>query len=195
MSAPSQLSALRWLEALLGEELKGAIGPSPPKEIDRGLTWPFTRLEDGTFLHDRTEKDVYRILIDSYRLRMEEHCLHGGKPVEGSIYAGVPSGLPGFRHYLGLAATRDGLLPSWWTPEKQRKCEAFGLSGSEWQDLRLAVEESALMWHYGDSRYPSQLRMLAEIVYGREVGGVSSLIRMRELAVMEARSRAEEASS
>src|SRR5690242_8967542 len=118
------------LELMLGEEAKEAYGASPSRGLDKAMPWPFTRLQNGTFLHDRSEKDVYRILIDSYRFRMEEHCQHGGKPEKGSIYDDVDDGLPGFQHYLKMAESRDGLLPSWWTPEKQKECEKFGMSGS-----------------------------------------------------------------
>ncbi|RSL53804.1 hypothetical protein CEP54_010219 [Fusarium duplospermum] len=162
-----------FLEALLGEEeAKGAYGPSPPQGLDQAIAYPFTRLENGTFLHDRSEKDVYRILIDSYRFRTDEYCGGGGiKPPEGTVYAKRPDSLPAFRRYLELAATRNGLLPPWWTPEKQKECEDFGMTKGEFQDLHKALEQFGATYHYADSRFPQQLRMLAEAIYGTGLDG------------------------
>lgn len=180
-----------FLEALLGDEAKGAHGPSPPKGLDEAIYYPFTRLENGTFLHDRSEKDVYKILIDSYRFRTDEYCGDGVKAPEGTIYDKRPDSLPDFKRYLELAATRKGLLPPWWTPEKQKKCEDLGMSKDEFQDLHLALEQFGVTYHYADSRFPQQLRMLAEAVYGTGVDG-STFPRRKELAEMEARRRERE---
>ncbi|RMJ09814.1 hypothetical protein BHE90_011619 [Fusarium euwallaceae] len=182
-----------FLEGLLGDEAKGAHGPSPPSGLDQAIAYPFTVLENGTYLHDRPEKDVYRILIDSYRFRMEEYCGSGGQIPENTVYNGQDSSLPHFREYLQLAATRPGLLPSWWSPKKQRECEDFGMFESEFQDLHKALEEHGATWHYRDSRFPPQLRMLAEAVYETGINGRSSFPRRRELAQMEARRRESEA--
>ncbi|KAJ4308935.1 hypothetical protein N0V84_011791 [Fusarium piperis] len=186
------VDALRQLQQKVYEDLSKAKGFSPPKSLDRGIEFPFTRLENGTYLHDRSEKDVYRILIDSYRFRMEEHCFNGGAPEPGSLYAECDSGLPAFSRYLDLAETRTGLLPPWWTPEKKQECKNFGASGREWQDLHRAVNDKILLWHYADMRFAPQLRMLAEAITGRMVGPTSSLIRRGELAEEECRSIVEE---
>ncbi|KAH7271778.1 hypothetical protein B0J15DRAFT_576966 [Fusarium solani] len=151
--------------------LSGAYGPSPPKGLDSGISSPFTRLQNGTFLHNRSERDVYRILIDSFRFRMEEQCQHDGQAVEGTIYDDLDDSLPAFKQYLETAASRRNLLPPWWTPQKQRECEAFGMTGTDFQDLHMALEQFSATWHYADSRFPSQLRMLAEAVYETGVGG------------------------
>ncbi|KAI8675360.1 hypothetical protein NCS57_00437100 [Fusarium keratoplasticum] len=185
----SQSSWASWLQGLLGEEINGAYGPSPPKGLDSAISEPFTRLQNGTFLHDRSERDVYRILIDSFRFRLEEQCQHEGKPAKGTIYEDHDDSLPDFKRYLETAASRNNLLPPWWTPEKQRECEAFGMSGTNFQDLHMALEQFSVTCQYGDSRFPSQLRMLAEAVYGKGVGGTSSFTRRSALAQLEAERR------
>ncbi|KAJ3466911.1 hypothetical protein MRS44_004475 [Fusarium solani] len=185
----SQSSAASWIQGLLGEELSGAYGPSPPKGLDSGISSPFTRLQNGTFLHNRSERDVYRILIDSFRFRMEEQCQHDGQAVEGTIYDDLDDSLPAFKQYLETAASRRNLLPPWWTPQKQRECEAFGMTGTDFQDLHMALEQFSATWHYADSRFPSQLRMLAEAVYETGVGGTSSSTRRAALAELEASGR------
>ncbi|GAW13664.1 hypothetical protein ANO14919_030530 [Xylariales sp. No.14919] len=57
------------------------------------------------------------------------------------------------------------------------------MDSSEWQDLRRAVEKSDVIAHYGDSRFPMQLRMMAEMVIGRGLGG-SDGTQMRKTMVM-----------
>ncbi|RYC60156.1 hypothetical protein CHU98_g6056 [Xylaria longipes] len=85
--------------------------------------------------------------------------------------------------FLRLTASRPGLLPSWWNAEKQEACEALGMESSQWPDLRCAVEKSDIIEHYGDQRFPMQLRMLAGTVIGRGIGGNDGT-QMRKMMVM-----------
>ncbi|KAL2168561.1 hypothetical protein VTG60DRAFT_7166 [Thermothelomyces hinnuleus] len=156
---------------------------SPPKGLDQPIAKPFTRLDNGTWLHDRPEKDVYRLLIDAYRLRVEDNYVWGGELVD--LYGGAPSGLNGLKRFLRLAGSRPGLLPPWWNAEKQRECEAFGMDSSNFQDLRCAVEKSDIIEHYGDPRFPMQLRMFAEAVYGPGPGGHDGTDMRKMMAAME----------
>ncbi|KAL2150910.1 hypothetical protein VTH82DRAFT_6008 [Thermothelomyces myriococcoides] len=142
---------------------------SPAKGVDQPIDIPFTCLEKGTWLHNRPEKDVYRLLIDAYRLRADDiHNIEGRKV---DLYAGKPDGLHGFRLFIQLAGERPGLLPPWWNDEKQRECEAFGMDETNFQNLRRKVDKGGIIKHYGDQLFPMQLRMFAEAVYGRGVGG------------------------
>ncbi|KAI1148153.1 putative MYND domain protein [Nemania diffusa] len=144
---------------------------SPPKGLDTPITKPFTRIDNHTYLHDRPEDDVYRLLIDAYRLRVEDEYKFEGEAAIDSLYGGASSGIVGFRKFLRRAGSRAGLLPPWWNAEKVKACEKFGMSTEHWQDLRCAVEKSDIIEHYGDSRFPMQLRMLAEIIIGRGFAG------------------------
>ncbi|KAI0403554.1 hypothetical protein F4802DRAFT_598948 [Xylaria palmicola] len=170
---------------------------SPPKGLDEPITKPFTRLMANTYLHDRPEKDVYRkystarrspfsvcVLIDSYRMRIKDEYGFEGNAAADSIYGGLPSSLPGFRKFLRAASSRAGLLPAWWTPAKQKECEALGAS-ADWSDLRCAVEKSDVIEHYGDPRFPMQLRMLAEKILGRGFAGNDGTGMMNLMASME----------
>ncbi|KAI1753164.1 putative MYND domain protein [Xylaria castorea] len=158
---------------------------SPPKGLEKLITKPFTRLDNNTYLHDRPEEDVYRVLIDAYRLRIEDEYKFEGNAATDSIYGGAESSLPGFQKFLRLAASRPGLLPSWWNGEKQNACEMFGMDSSQWQDLRCAVEKSDVIEHYGDPRFPMQLRMLGETVIGRGFGGNDGTQMRKMMAMME----------
>ncbi|KPM35422.1 hypothetical protein AK830_g11166 [Neonectria ditissima] len=157
-------------------------GSSPPKGLDKPVSQPFTRLDNNTWLHDRSETDVYRLLIDSYRLRVEDDYSFDGDAPRDSIYGGSPNGLKGFNRYLNTAQSRKGLLPDWWDQKKRSACLALGMDSSQWQDLRCAVEKSDIIEHYGDAQFPMQLRMFAEAVLRRGPGGVDGT-EMRKLMV------------
>jgi len=160
---------------------------SPPKGLDQPIEKPFTPLDKGTWLHDRPEKDVYRLLVESYRMRMEDDYALDCNPNADSIYAGVKNPLPGFRRYMRLVKSCRDLLPSWWNPEKEKECEKFGMdkTNDSWYDLHCAIEKSDIIEHYSDSRFPMQLRMFAEAVYGRAPGGMSGTPMRKMLVSME----------
>ncbi|UNI15148.1 hypothetical protein JDV02_001711 [Purpureocillium takamizusanense] len=159
---------------------------SPPKGLDSGVADPFTRLDKGTWLHDRSEGDVFRLLIDAYRLRIEDTHNFDGEVEEGSIYDGGSNGLRGFQRFLGRVAARPGLLPAWWDDGKRADCEALGATaGGQWHDLACAVEKADIVEHYGDARFPMQLRMFAEAVYGRGPGGVDGTGMRRMMMASE----------
>ncbi|KAJ4366120.1 hypothetical protein N0V83_007755 [Neocucurbitaria cava] len=135
------------------------------KDLEKHEPKPFTRLDEGKYLHDRPEKDVFKLLIDSFRMRQADDFNLEHKTTPNSVYAGASSSIVPFRQYLAKAATRRNILPSWWTADKQKECEAFGESGA-WSDLRRKVTKQEMIQHYGDDKMPMQVRMLAEAVYG-----------------------------
>jgi mitochondrial splicing suppressor protein 51 len=159
---------------------------NPPKGLSAAINKPFHRLEAQTWLHDRPEQDVYKLLIDTYRFRMEDNYNLEGSADADSIYGGASDSLQGFRRFLRLAQSRPGLLPPWWSPEKAAECEAAGTPGSGWNSLTSAIEKSDVIEHYGDSKFPMQLRMFGEQVYGRGPGGQDGASMRRLMMTMEA---------
>lgn len=135
------------------------------RDIEKHVPNPFTKLHHGTYLHDRPEKDVYKLSIDSFRIRLADNLNLEGKATPNTIYKGASSSIGPFRQYLVKAATRPDLLPYWWSSEKKKECEAFGESDA-WNDLRVPIDKEVLIDHYGDLRAPMQLRMLAEHIIG-----------------------------
>ncbi|KAK1731346.1 hypothetical protein CaCOL14_009849 [Colletotrichum acutatum] len=176
-----------------GNPTSAGTALSPPKGLDQPITRPFTRLDNGTWLHDRPEKDVYRLLIDAYRLHVEDEYNIDGDAAEDSIYGGAENGLEGFRRFLKNAAKRKGLLPAWWSPEKQAACERVGGADEEeevgnddaYYDLGSAVEKADIIERYGDPRFPMQLRMFAEAVNLRGPGGQDGTPMRKMMASME----------
>lgn len=153
---------------------------------------PFTRLASRTWLHDRPEADVFRLLIDVYRMRIEDdYSLGGGQVDVHSIYGGeVRDGRLGLRKMLRRMRKRSALrdlLPPWWTVAKVEACARFGINGrgsGDWCNLAHAIEKADVIEHYGDARFPMQLRMYGDDVYGSAPGGMMPANQANMLAMM-----------
>lgn len=146
--------------------------PATAKGLKQIVLDPFTRLANGTWLHDRPEIDVYRLLLDSYRMKVEDDYVFDGELTPGSLYTGAPHGLRGFRHFMRAVETKPGLLPPWWDPAvHHRRCEGLGMDQTDDHGLMFAIEKKDIIEHYGDVRFPMQLRMFAGSVFGRGPGG------------------------
>jgi len=105
-----------------------------PKGLTAAISKPFQKLDARTWLHDRPEKDVYKLLIDTFRLKLDDDYKFEGDVCEGTVYGGAPSSVPGFRKFLLQAKSQSGLLPPWWSDENASECIAFGMSDS-WTSL------------------------------------------------------------
>lgn len=169
-----------------------ASPPSSATQTTAGLQQsipnPFTRIDNGTYLHDRPPADVYKLLIDTYRLRMDDVSKFEGVKEADSLYApGVTDALPGFRRFLAtLKFKSPRYLPDWWDDEKQAECEALGATAAGWSSLRRKVDKAAVSAHYRNDHFPMQLRMFAGMVYGRGIMGQDGTTMRRMMMQMEA---------
>ena len=125
-------------------------------------------LNTSTWLHDRPEDEVFKLLIDSYRIRVEDDYVFRGDISDDSIY-GQGNPVIGFRRYLKQAESQSKVLPGWWNLEKRKACIAKGNAQDHWSSLHFAVEKSDIQEHYKNSSMPMQLRMLAEEIVGTYV--------------------------
>lgn len=125
-------------------------------------------LDTKTWLHSRPEAEVYTLLIDSYRLRIDDEYAFRGDISDFSLYGGG-NPVKDFRRYLQKAEKRTGVLPSWWTKEKRDACIAKGNAKDHWSSLHFAVEKEDIQEHYKNPVMPMQLRMLAEEIWGSSV--------------------------
>lgn len=167
---PSKMAATSSSNASTSRPSPGATSQRqipPTKNLDTPIEKPFTKLSAKTWLHDRSEKDVFKLLIDAYRLRMEDNYTFTGDVEIDSIYNEAPSGVYGFRRFVHEAEQKAGLLPPWWKPQKVNECVgSAGTTRNDWSNLSHAVEKSDIMEQYGTQDMPMQLRMFAEQVYG-----------------------------
>ncbi|KAG0252996.1 hypothetical protein DFQ27_007729 [Actinomortierella ambigua] len=147
------------------------------KVLKKAVEKPFTKLQAKTWLHDRPEDDVYKLLVDTYRMRVEDMYVFEGELDVDSVYGGAQDGgIRGFNHFLDEVESHDGLLPSWWTPEHRRACVTYGARSDKdhWSGLCWAVEKHDIVNHYGDQFMPMQLRMFGEQIFGFVPGGSKS---------------------
>lgn len=140
---------------------------------------PFHKLHAKRWLYDRDTDDVYKLLIDTYRLRIEDDYVLEGEVSENSLYGGG-NPLEDFKDFLKKCHAKKDLLPPWWTKDCDKDCLAVGTKVG-WSSLRNAIEKGDIIDHYGDSLIPMQLRMMGEQVYGRGPGGQNgeSMLRMQ----------------
>ena len=154
-----------------GPAREGQRQSSSNQSLDTTVEKPFTKLHEKTWLHDRSEKDVFKLLIDSYRMRMDD-LYQFQEPEADSLYSGAPNGQKGFRRFLRLVEAKPNLLPSWWSPAKNAECLEFGRADND-HGLKFVIEKHDIQEYYGNNDMPMQLRMLAEGVYGSAIGGHS----------------------
>jgi splicing suppressor protein 51 len=161
-------------------------------------TCMFGALANNCYLDNlSTEEETFDQLIDTYRLRVEDEMMYGGRShgryaeehVEDDRHSqdnGSHSALQDLRRFLDLAEAQIGqhrfpdspkkssILPDWWTPEKRETCErraVGGPSNTTWSMLCSPVTKEDIREHYQDGFMPMKLRMLAESVYGSNVMG------------------------
>ncbi|KAK4938362.1 hypothetical protein LTR10_021161 [Elasticomyces elasticus] len=155
---------------------------SAPKGLTATIEKPFTALQEKKWLYDRPEKDVYKLLIDACRLRLDDDYKFSGDA--DSIYGGASNGYGYFRGFLRKAENKTGLLPPWWTKEKAAECLRLGQQDG-WSDLNCAIEKSDVMEHYGDGDMPMQLRLFVESILGSGPGGQSGATMLHFKAMAE----------
>lgn len=149
--------------------LPGSAPPNPAQESGGRHNPGFDAfnhmfgLSKDDFLHNLPEKEAFTLLIDCFRMRVEDEYAFGGNTI--GIYNGEQP-LPPFKKFLSLAESRPALLPSWWNPEKRRECERLAVNG-EWSNIKAAVEKSDIQDHYNDNMMPMKLRILGEKIYGK----------------------------
>ncbi|KAM3414720.1 hypothetical protein BST61_g9877 [Cercospora zeina] len=126
---------------------------------------PFTAISQGNFLHDRSEDETYKILVDIVRMRQEDTYTFEGDTMVGTIYNQERSSEPAFRDMIRRAKRVDGLLPPWWTDEKEEECIRKNRVA-----LTAAQEKSDIQEAWGDDVMPMKLRMLGERIWGNTPG-------------------------
>ncbi|KAK3899181.1 putative MYND domain protein [Staphylotrichum tortipilum] len=140
--------------------------PSSGNPLDAPHPTPFTLLEKGSYLHPPLPRtDVFRLLIDCYRLRVEDDFTFEGRPRPADPRAG-------FAEFLGLAEQRKGLLPEWWDRDAKEECRALGEgAGAGWFSLEKRAGKKEVNEMYRTPDMAMQLRILGEGVYGRGPAG------------------------
>ena len=158
----------------------GKPAKNPPRGLSSGIELPFAHIDAGTWLHGRAEVDVYKLLIDIYRLRV----VQDQRDREKVEYPEDP--INGFKAFLKLFDNKRALLPEWWTEDKAEECVKVG-EGDGWSSLHRMIVKKDVIEHYGDQRFGLQLRLFGEKVYGTapaESPGLWQLMALKPLETM-----------
>lgn len=153
-----------------GECRRVAQGASPQFRDAEQDRKPFTAIHHGKFLHNRSEKTTFNLLIDLMRMRQEDEYTIDANNMTGTIYSGEPTSEPAFRTFISKAEAVPGFLPPWWSKDKLEECIRYSLNSQDFS-LAHAEEKSDIQKTWNDNTMPMKLRMLAEKVYGNTPGG------------------------
>lgn len=165
-------------------------GPSPSTSSGksaptaRDSTKPFTAISQNKFLHDRSEEETFKLLVDLLRMRQEDEYNLGGETMTGTIYNMEPSSEKAFKTFIRKAKAVSGLLPPWWTDESLKQCLEYSRKSSGFS-LCHAQEKHDIQETWGDDKMPMKLRMVAERVYGNTPGGHRSDAMLGMMMSME----------
>ncbi|KAI0531587.1 hypothetical protein GGR58DRAFT_524260 [Xylaria digitata] len=152
----------------------------PDAPLSKKILKPFYRLRRGDYLQGRPDTDVYKLLIDAYRLRVEDDKMYAGIRHDDSIYGNAQDGLEGFRSFIDRAKAIPRMLPPWWSEKKQAECEALGRQKG-WSSLSYKIDGADVRSHYDDKFIDIELRLLAEDIYGTGIGDIQERFLRAEL--------------
>jgi mitochondrial splicing suppressor protein 51 len=125
-------------------------------------------MDTKTMLHGKPESEVFKLLIDSYRMRCQDESAFSLTTPKNSLYDGGDPAV-GFREFLDKAKAHGMVLPSWWNDEKRDVCCAKGNEKTGWARLDKTVSKAGIQGHYQDNMAPMKLRLLAEEIIGTNV--------------------------
>ena len=107
--------------------------------------------------------EAYALLIDVYRMRVEDEYMYSGEA--GGLYMGegVGGALEDFERFLDTA-TEKRALPPWWDHEiDDEAITAAALDTTSWPSIAHAMEKSDVNEHYGNSFAAMTLRVRAAL--------------------------------
>jgi hypothetical protein len=135
---------------------------------------PFQRIKDKKWLHDRPKEDVYKLLIDAYRLRMDDDYKFLGLEQPNTPYADANcDGTASLEIFLRMAEL-SSLLPTWWDESETTACvESAKLL--TWSNTAIKITADYVRSYYEDPSMPMQLRISAEQVVRKDMIGIEFL--------------------
>lgn len=122
-----------------------------------------------SWLSSLPEIVCYNVIIDAYRLRIEDKYVLTGKIEAGSLYANTFP-LAHFILFVELAR-EEGVLPDTWCPQRRVACEQVALDEKGDACILHTIDSRYILDKYrnSDPIVLEVLRMVADRVYGRKL--------------------------
>lgn len=145
---------------------------------------PFCNLVQGkgtpnTYLSSLERDQVLRMIVDTYRLRVETDHLsrdedHGiyypGKPIDSLVWA-KGDAIDDFQRFLDLVES-SAILPEWWHSEDRMECLALATDKNDPESIFKPLNQAELPTRYGgDMSIRVALAIIAEMVVGYDGKG------------------------
>ena len=107
------------------------LRPSCNGRLSCYIPRPFTRLFYRSWLRDRPQPDVLKLLLDAFRLYTVMGTNVPTLARTPELYKNAPDGITGFRCFMTAATAKHWLLPGWWTANDQADAERIGMDPSD----------------------------------------------------------------
>lgn len=144
---------------------------------------PFQKLQERTWLIDRPVEDVYKLLVDTLRLRLYDDLIFSnathGIPTGGEL---TGTAVVFLNRFIELADSLN-MLPGWWDSYSVCACHIPGHPLSIWRNDFHKINIWAITAHYKDPTIGLQMRIFGEQVIGTKLVG-DTLARMLEVQVI-----------
>lgn len=120
-------------------------------------------LDDLTWLHDRPEDEVYKLLIDCFSLHRTQQL---SKTVSGVDFVTRKTLID----FLQKAEEKK-IMPGWWERSKRSACVMLAMKrgSANWSSLERLKDEEDIVGHYSCGAMPMRLVELAEKIHGADV--------------------------
>ncbi|RMZ85949.1 hypothetical protein DV737_g132, partial [Chaetothyriales sp. CBS 132003] len=125
------------------------------------------------------QQHVYMLLIDAFRLYLDDEMTFASVAEIGSIYHNNNAdSAAAFKLCFLPLSQQEQLLPTWMTQKScafhANKCVEFGMKNKKskaWGGLKTRVTEEDIVKWYGDESMVLQMRVFASQVYGDDPSG------------------------
>lgn len=147
---------------------------------DRQEPNAFKSIQNKTYLLNRTDVDLYDILVACFSLRANDSYTISKLALDGSIYqSGFTSSAFAFKDFLVKAYEKD-ILPPGFDREEMDRCVE-----SARPILRRKISPGVIAKTYAtrDEKVVVKLRCLGEVIYGTAVGGENNNMLDRMVAI------------
>ncbi|EGG02183.1 uncharacterized protein MELLADRAFT_91496 [Melampsora larici-populina 98AG31] len=126
-------------------------------------------------LEGHPQGEIYKRIIDLYRLRCDDECVWDG--VRVGLYAtdkgpGLP--IAHFQSYLTKAQRCPNYLPSWWNEKAKEECIRIACDPQGKTYIGTRMAKADIQKAYNDSSMPMLMRMIGEKIFGSRIGAGSS---------------------